>query len=74
MRIQFDKDIWIDVGYRLDLLVEGRIIIELKVVEDLTPVHTAQLLTYLRLSECQIGYLINFNVKSLKNGIKRYII
>jgi len=68
------KDIWIDVGYRLDLLVEGRIILELKVVEDLAPIHTAQLLTYLKLTECHIGYLINFNVKSLKNGIKRYII
>ncbi len=68
------KDIWINVGYRLDLLVEGRIILELKTVDDLAPIHTAQLLTYLRLSECPIGYLINFNVKSLKHGIKRYII
>ena len=68
------KEIWIDAGYRLDLLVEGRIILELKAVEDLTPVHTAQLLTYLKLTECRVGYLINFNVKSLKNGIKRYMI
>ena len=68
------KEIWIDVGYRLDLLVEGRIILELKAVENLNPVHIAQILTYLKLTECQIGYLINFNVKSLKYGIKRYII
>ena len=68
------KEIWIDVGYRLDLLVENRIILELKTVEDLMPVHTAQLLTYLKLTKCQIGYLINFNVRSLKSGIKRYII
>jgi len=68
------KDIWIDVGYRVDLMVEGRVILELKSVENLNPVHTAQLLTYLKLSGCQIGYLINFNVKSLKEGIKRFII
>ena len=68
------KDIWIDVGYRVDLMVEGRIVLELKSVENLNPVHTAQLLTYLKLSGCQIGYLINFNVKSLKEGIKRFII
>jgi GxxExxY protein len=68
------KEILIDVGYRVDLLVEGRIILELKAVESLNPVHTAQLLTYLKLSGCQIGYLINFNVKSLKDGIKRYIL
>ena len=60
--------------YRVDLLVENRVILELKTVEDFAPVHTAQLLTYLRLTKCQIGYLINFNVKSLKYGIKRYII
>ena len=68
------KGIWIDVGYRIDLLVEGRIILELKTVEDLMPIHTAQLLTYLKLTECKIGYLINFNVRSLKSGIKRYIV
>jgi len=68
------KEIWIDVSYRLDLLVENRIILELKAVDDLAPIHTAQLLTYLKLTGCQIGYLINFNVKSLRNGIKRYII
>ena len=68
------KEIWIDVGYRLDLLVEGRIILELKAVENLNPIYVAQILTYLKLTGCSIGYLINFNVKSLKYGIKRYII
>ena len=68
------KEIWIDVGYRLDLLVENRIILELKAVENLNPVHVAQVLTYLKLTSCPIGYLINFNVKSLKYGIKRFII
>jgi len=68
------KDIWIEVGYRLDLLVENRIILELKAVESLHPVHVAQILTYLKLTGCSIGYLINFNVNSLKYGIKRYII
>ena len=67
------KEIWIDIGYRLDLLVENRIILELKAVENLNPVHVAQILTYLKLSGCPIGYLINFNVQSLKNGIKRYV-
>ena len=68
------KEIWIDAGYRLDLLVEGRIILELKAVENLNPVHVAQILTYLKLTGYQIGYLINFNVASLKYGIKRYIV
>jgi len=68
------KEIWIDVGYRLDLLVENRIILEIKAIENLHPVHVAQVLTYLKLTECPIGFLINFNVQSLKNGIKRYII
>jgi len=68
------KEIWIDVGYRLDLLVEDRIILELKAVENLNSVHVAQILTYLKLTRCPIGFLINFNVKSLKDGIKRFII
>jgi GxxExxY protein len=68
------KDIWLEVGYRLDLLVENRIILELKAIESLHPVHVAQILTYLKLTGCQIGYLINFNVQSLKYGIKRFIV
>lgn len=67
------KDIKLDVGYRLDLLVENQVIVEIKAVEYLNEVHTAQVLTYLKLSECKIGLLLNFNVKSLKNGIKRLI-
>lgn len=61
-------------GYRIDILVEGCIIIELKSVDTLLPVHTAQLMTYLRLSYLKLGLLINFNVTNLQNGIHRYII
>ncbi len=63
----------IDAGYRIDLLVENKIVIELKAVEQLIPLHDAQLLTYLRLSGCTLGYLINFNVTLLKNGLKRKV-
>ena len=66
------KGIKIDNGYRLDIVVENKVVIELKSVETLLPVHTAQLLTYLKLSKIKYGLLINFNVKSLKDGIKRY--
>jgi len=68
------KKVKLDAGYRIDLLVENRVVIELKSVEALNDVHTAQVLTYLKLSKCKIGLLINFNVKSLKNGIKRLIL
>jgi len=64
----------LDVGYRIDLLVNEMVIIEVKSVETLLPIHTAQLLTYLKLSGCRVGLLMNFNVKLLKNGIKRYIV
>lgn len=62
-----------DVGYRLDLLVENRVIIEIKAVEKLAPVHFAQLLTYLKLSNKKLGLLINFNTKYLKNEIHRVV-
>ncbi|MDR1717947.1 MAG: GxxExxY protein [Prevotella sp.] len=68
------KGITLDTGYKLDLLVEDEIILELKSVKELTDLHTAQLLTYMKLSDCEIGFLMNFNVKSLKDGIKRYIL
>ena len=68
------KEIKLDAGYRIDILVEDRIVIELKVVEELTDVHLAQVLTYLKLSKCKLGLLVNFNVKYLKNGIKRVIL
>jgi len=63
----------LDVGYRLDMLVENTVIIENKAVETLLPVHEAQLLTYLRLRDCRLGYLINWNVPLIKNGIKRMV-
>jgi GxxExxY protein len=66
-------EVKLDAGYRIDLLVENKVIIEIKAVECFTDVHTAQVLTYLKLSKCKVGLLINFNVKSLKEGIKRLI-
>jgi len=63
----------LDLGYRIDLFIEGKVIIEIKSVEVLNPVHLAQLMTYLKLSGCRVGFLINFNVQSLKDGIKRVI-
>ena len=67
------KEIHLDQGYRLDLLVEQTVIVELKVVEQIRPVHEAQVLSYLRFSGCEIGLLFNFNVKLLKHGIRRFI-
>lgn len=67
------KTITLDHGYRIDLLVENQIVIELKTVEKLTDVHTAQILTYMKLGEYPIGLMLNFNTKLLKNGIKRFI-
>lgn len=67
------KDVHLDHGYRIDLLVENRVVIELKTVEKLTDMHTAQILTYLRLGNYKLGLLVNFDVKLLKNGIKRFI-
>ncbi len=63
----------LDVGYRLDMLVEGAVLIENKAVETLLPIHEAQLLTYLRLRNCRLGYLINWNVPLIKDGIKRMV-
>lgn len=63
----------IDVGYRIDLLVEDLVIVELKAVEALAPIHEAQLITYLKLSGKKVGLLINFNVLHLKDGIKRRV-
>lgn len=67
------KEVKLDHGYRIDLLVEDRIVVELKAVESLTDVHLAQILTYLKLGDYKLGLLINFHVKLLKNGIKRVI-
>ena len=63
----------IDVGYRIDLLVEDTVIVELKSVDKLAPIHEAQLLTYLKLSGRRLGLLMNFNVVHLKDGIKRMV-
>ena len=65
-------DIKMDVGYRIDLIVENKVVIEIKCCEYFNDVHTAQLLTYLKLSKCSVGLLLNFKTASLKNGIKRY--
>jgi len=67
------EELKLDVGYKIDLFVEEKVIVELKTVEDFSNVHIAQLLTYLKLNNNKIGLLINFNVPLLKNGIKRLI-
>jgi GxxExxY protein len=66
------KDVKLECGYRLDFLVDGRVVLELKAVECFAPVHEAIVLTYLRLSGCRLGLLINFNVPMLKDGIRRF--
>ena len=68
------KGLKLDCGYRIDLLVEGKLILELKSVSKLTGVHEAQLLTYMKLSGIKTGLLINFNVVKLKDGIKRFVL
>lgn len=67
------RGVRIDAGFRLDLLVEEELIVEIKAVENILPVHSAQLLSYLRLSNKRLGLLINFNVSRLKQGIKRVV-
>ena len=67
------RGVTLDCGYRIDLLVEKMVIVELKAVDRFEPIHTAQLLSYLKLSKCKLGLLINFNVKVLRDGIKRII-
>lgn len=65
------REVKLDVGYRIDLLVENKLVIEIKSVEALNDLHLAQTLTYLRLSNCKLGLLINFNTVLFKNGVKR---
>lgn len=67
------ESLQIDAGYRIDMLIENLIIIENKAVERLLPIHEAQLLTYLKMKGCHLGYLINWNVPILKDGIKRMV-
>lgn len=71
LNINYDG-ILLQNAYRIDLLVENKIMLELKAVDELKPIHTAQLLTYMKLSNIHIGLLINFNTINLQNGIKRY--
>ncbi len=68
------KDIKLECGYRLDLLVEDTFILELKSVDEIAPVHQAQILTYMRFAKIRYGLIINFNVTVLKNGIRRYVL
>lgn len=67
------KGLEIDEAYRIDIIVEDKIILELKVVDELNNIHLAQLLTYLKLSGCSLGYLMNFNVPLMKDGIRRVV-
>lgn len=67
------ESLQIDAGYRIDMLIENQIIIENKAVERLLPIHEAQLLTYLKMKGCRLGYLVNWNVPILKDGIKRMV-
>jgi len=68
------KDVKLVCGYRIDLVVEEKVVVELKAIEALLAVHEAQLLTYLRLSGLRVGLLINFNVPVLRNGIRRRVL
>ncbi len=67
------KDLKLECGYRLDLLIAGRVVVEIKSIEALAPIHESVMLTYLRLSGCSLGLLINFHVPVLKDGIRRYV-
>ena len=67
------EEVKLDAGYRIDIIIEDKFIVEIKSVESLNDVHLAQILTYLRLSDCKLGLLINFNVKLLKEGVRRVV-
>lgn len=68
------KEIKLECGYRIDILVENSVIVELKVVDEFNPVHEAQILTYMKFADKKTGLLINFNVTRLKNGLKRFVL
>ena len=68
------QSVKLDCGYRIDLLVNKKVIVEIKAVESLLPIHEAQLLSYLKLSGCKVGLLINFNVRVLRVGLKRLVL
>jgi len=67
------REVQLDVGYRIDLLVENQVVVEIKSVESLMPIHQAQILSYLKMNDKRLGLLINFNVTLLKDGIKRLV-
>lgn len=68
------QEIIVEVGYRADLFIEDKLIVELKSVNELAPIHSAQILTYMKILNCRLGLILNFNVKLLKNGIKRLVL
>ena len=68
------KGMLLDCGYRIDLLVSGDLIVEIKCIETLLPIHQAQILTYMRLSKIPVGLMINFNVTKLQNGMQRFVL
>jgi len=67
------EEVKLDIGYRVDILIENKVVIEIKSVDALNDIHLAQVLTYLKLSNCKLGMLINFNVTLIKNGIRRVV-
>jgi GxxExxY protein len=67
------EEVKLDIGYRIDIIIENKLILEIKSVEALNDIHFAQMLTYLKLTNCKLGMLINFNVALIKNGIKRVV-
>ncbi len=68
------KDVRLDCGYRMDIVVERALVLEIKAIDRLTPVHEAQMLTYLRLSGIQVGLLLNFNSVALRHGLRRFVL
>ena len=68
------KEVKLDAGFRIDVWVERKVVVEVKAVEKLLPIHEAQVLTYLKLSDCRLGLLLNFNVEVLRDGIKRLVL
>ncbi|MBP6014257.1 MAG: GxxExxY protein [Alphaproteobacteria bacterium] len=68
------KTVKLEAGYRLDLIVESKVIVEVKAIDQLQPIHQAQLMTYLRLSGCRLGFLANFNVRMFKDGMRRMVV
>ena len=67
------EQVKLDCGYRIDLLVEGAVVVEVKSIDAVAPIHEAQVISYLKLSGCKVGLLMNFNVLQLKDGIRRFV-